>query len=202
MKDTRLPKFFSLATAILAFLAGLTSSLSITSPSLIFGFLLIISFISMMVGLFYVQKTASIYGILGLIFATVYGVFISFNYYLQFVFIHRIKSTPEWFEMTNPDSIFMAIEILGYFFMGMATLCFVPLLNRNKIGNAIKILFIINGILGIGGFFGYALEWDFNILIYGLILWNLILPIAALLLFFYFKKMATDFTDNEIIHIN
>ena len=84
--------------------------------------------------------------------------------------------------------------MLGYFFMGMATLTSIPLITGNKLADGIRLCFLTNGILGIGGLIGYACQWNFELLMGGLFVWNIIMPIAAVLLFFYFKNLPATTT--------
>lgn len=189
MKNLKLATYSSISAAVFLFLAGVTSVLAITVPSLIFGFLVVLTFIIMLACLYHFSEKYKLFGFLGVLFATMYGVFISFNYFLQLAFMGREIPIPELLNITNPDSLFLVIELLGYFFMGLATLFMIPMFENNRWATTIKILFFVNFVLGVGGVLGYALSWPMPILIGGLILWNLIMPIAALLLFFYFKNL-------------
>jgi hypothetical protein len=96
----------------------------------------------------------------------------------------------ELFVMSNPDSMMWVIEILRYFFMGLSTLFAVPVFGSSLLESSIKLIFILNGLLGIGGLIGYAEGLSINILIVGLMFWNVIMPVAALLLIFYFRKFV------------
>jgi hypothetical protein len=177
--------------ALVVLLAGLTSVLNIPIPSLILGFLLVPIFITLMVCLHYNSNNdKKIFSLLGVLFASMYGVLISFNYYLQLTLMQNNSSGLELFAMSNPNSMMWVIEVLGYFFMGLSTLFAVAIFGSTLLEKFIKILFIINGLLGIGGLIGYAIGLSMNILMIGLMSWNIIMPIAALLTFFYFKKQV------------
>jgi len=189
MKNLKLATYSSISAAVFLFLAGITSVLAITIPSLVFGFLVVPSFIIMIACLYHFSEKNKLFGFLGVLFATMYGVFISFNYYLQLAFMGREMPIPELLNITNTDSLFLVIELLGYFFMGLATLFMIPMLQQNRRAKTIKVLFFVNFLLGVGGVLGYALLWSMPILIGGLMLWNIIMPVAALLLFFYFKNL-------------
>jgi len=177
--------------ALLVFIVGLTSVLNIRIPSLISGFLLIPVFIILMVCLHYNnRRDRQIFSMMSVIFACMYGVLISFNYYLQLTLMEKNSTGLELFVMSNPDSMMWVIEILRYFFMGLSTLFAVPVFGSSLLESSIKLIFILNGLLGIGGLIGYAEGLSINILIVGLMFWNVIMPVAALLLIFYFRKFV------------
>ena len=190
MKYLQLAKSSSLTTAILFTIAGLTAMLGIMIPSHIFGFLLAPAYLVMIVCIYHFSPKNKIEGLLSILFSVIYVVLVSFNYSLLFTFHGRGLSIPELLQFTNPDSIFLVIEVLAYYFMGLSTLVLIPVFGNNRLGKNIKILFLLNGILGIGGVMGYALDWNLTILFVGLMLWNIVMPIASLLVFFYFKKLG------------
>ena len=182
-------KISSLTSALLLILAGITSILEITIPSLFFGFLLVPSFICLVAGLAQIHKQFMISGLLSVVFASMYGLCASFNYFSQINF--RLRNIPisQSLEMTNPDSIFWVIEILAYFFMGLATLALIPAFRGTKVGRTIQFLFYINALLGIGGVIGHVYSWNLNVLMVGLMIWNFIMPLAAIMVFFYVRQM-------------
>ncbi len=183
---------FSMITSGLAmfliFLAGLTSVLKITILSLIFGFLLVPIFIILITCLHYnSKKEMKMFSMLGVIFACMYGILISFNYYLQLTLVQKNVSGLELFSMSDPNSMMWVIEVLGYFFMGLSTIFVSIIFGSSFLERSIKLIFIVNGILGIGGIIGYTLGWNLSLMLWGLMLWNIIMPIAAGLLIYYFK---------------
>lgn len=194
MEHYKFAKLSSIAVAVLLFLSGLTSAFGLTIPSLIFGFLLIPTFIIFACYIHYfASEKNKIYGLIGIIFSSMYGVLIAFNYFYQLVDRARNISMAEAFDITDPNSTFLTIELLGYFFMGLATLFLIPIFSNSKLDKSIKLLFLLNAILGVGGIVGYLLEWDMRILIVGLVGWNLIMPIAAILMFYHFKQLEKSF---------
>jgi hypothetical protein len=90
--------------------------------------------------------------------------------------------------MDDPQSIMWVIEVLGYGFMGLATLSAAFIFTNGKLEKVIRWLFIINGVLGIGGMIGYALGWSLNVLLGGLIVWDIIMPLSSLLLAVVFRR--------------
>jgi hypothetical protein len=86
----------------------------------------------------------------------------------------------------------MTIEVLGYFFMGLSTLFIVPIFQSGRLEKSIRWLFVFNGILGIGGAIGFALNLDWRILIGGLILWTIVMPITTALISYWFKTEKSN----------
>jgi hypothetical protein len=193
--QSQLNKYFSMVISglsmLLLFLAGLTSVLKITIPSLTFGFSLVPVFITLTVCLHYTaQDDKKLFSMLGVVFACMYGVFISFNYYLQLTLIQTKAVDLALFDMSNPVSMMWVIEILGYFFMGLSTVFISFIFGTSIVEKLIKAIFLFNGLLGIGGLIGYALRWDLGVMLWGLVLWNIVMPIAGALLIFYFKSYS------------
>ena len=189
MKYIQIAKVLSIICAVLFTGAGLTSALGILIPSHILGFLLAPAFLSLVVCIYWLTDTHKFEALLSILFAVIYVVFVSFNYSLLFSFQGRNLEIPILLQATNVDSIFFVIEILAYHFMGLSTLLLIPIFKNDGLSLSIKWLFLLNAVLGIGGVIGYALSWPFPILLVGLILWNIIMPIASILLYFYFRKL-------------
>lgn len=183
--------------ALFVLIAGLTSILKIRIPSLIFGLLLVPIFITLMSCLHYKgKKDMKLFSMLGVIFSCMYGVLISFNYYLQLTLKESSPSGLELFDMSNPKSMFYVIELLGYFFMGLSTLFAAFVFGTTLLERIIKSLFILNGVLGIGGLIGYVVNLSMNVLMMGLMGWNIIMPVVAILMIFYFKINANTINEN------
>jgi len=171
--------------------SGITATTAMKIPSLVSGIILIPIFILMMACIHeYAPADKKIFSRLGLLFSIGYAVLIGFNYYLQLTLV-RNNLYSDVFAMDDPQSIMWVIEVLGYGFMGLATLSAAFIFTNGKLENVIRWLFIINGILGIGGMIGYALEWSMNILLGGLIVWDIIMPISSLLLAILFRRVLS-----------
>jgi hypothetical protein len=171
--------------------SGITATTAMKIPSLVSGIILIPIFILMMACIHeYAPADKKIFSRLGLLFSIGYSVLISFNYYLQLTLV-RNNLYSDVFAMDDPQSIMWVIEVLGYGFMGLATLSTAFIFTNGKLENVIRWLFIINGVLGIGGMLGYALEWSMNILLGGLIVWDIIMPISSLLLAILFRRVMS-----------
>lgn len=94
----------------------------------------------------------------------------------------------EIFDMRDSRSIMWVIEVLGYGFMGLATLSTAFIFHTGKLEAVIRWLFILNGILGIGGMVGYAIGLSMTILLGGLVVWDFIMPLSSLLLAVLFRR--------------
>ena len=117
-----------------------------------------------------------------------YAVLIGFNYYMELTLVRNNLYT-DAFAMDDPQSIMWVIEVLGYGFMGLATLATAFVFTNGKLENAIRWLFIVNGILGIGGMIGVdALGLSLNILAGGLVIWYIVMPISSVLLAILFRR--------------
>ena len=175
------------STTVLLAIAGLTSVLKIAIPSLIFGFVLVPSFIFLVICIhsYYGDKTHP-YSLAGISFSIMYGVLIGFNYYMQLTLKPKGLSGLDLLSMNNPNSIMWVIEILGYFFMGLSTLAMAPVFGSTAVEKVVKYVFILNGLLGIGGLIGYALNFNLSIMFFGLILWNIVMPIGTGALTYHF----------------
>jgi hypothetical protein len=171
--------------------SGITATTAMKIPSLVSGIILIPIFILMMACIHeYSPADKKIFSRLGLLFSIGYAVLIGFNYFLQLTLV-RNNLYSDVFAMDDPQSIMWVIEVLGYGFMGLATLSAAFSFTNGKLENVIRWLFIINGILGIGGMIGYALEWSMNILLGGLIVWDIIMPLASLLIAILFRRVMS-----------
>jgi hypothetical protein len=169
--------------------SGITASTAMKIPSLVSGFVLIPVFILFMACIHeYSPADKKFFSRLGLLFSTGYATLIGFNYYMQLTLV-RNNVFSDVFAMDDPQSIMFVIEVLGYGFMGLATLSAAFVFTDGKLENAIRWLFILNGILGIGGIIGYALGLSLNILAGGLIVWDIIMPVASLLLANLFRRI-------------
>jgi hypothetical protein len=169
--------------------SGITATTAMKIPSLVSGIILIPIFILLMACIHeFATANRKIFSRLGLLFTIGYAVLIGFNYYMQLTLVQK-NLYSEMFAMDDPQSIMWVIEVLGYGFMGLATLSAAFIFTSGKLQKVIHWLFIINGVLGIGGMIGYALGWSLNLLLGGLIVWDIIMPLSSLLLTVLFRKI-------------
>jgi hypothetical protein len=175
--------------------SGITATTAMKIPSLVSGIILIPIFILLMACIHeFSPADRKFFSRLGLLFTLGYAVLIGFNYYMQLTLVQK-NLFSEVFAMDNPQSIMWVIEVLGYGFMGLATLSAAFIFPNGKLENIIRWLFIINGVLGIGGMIGFALGWSMNILLGGLIVWDIIMPGSSILLAIVFRGiMRTNYS--------
>jgi hypothetical protein len=181
-----------LVTIFLA-ISGITSSASIYLVSNISGFILTSIFLIVITCIYYsAPDDKKILGQIGLSFAIIYATMISMNYFIQLTFVKFGAFNTDIFSITNPQSMMMTIEVLGYFFMGLSTLFIAPIFQSGRLEKLIRWLFVFNGILGIGGAIGFALNLDWRILIGGLIIWTIVMPITTALISYWFKTEKSN----------
>jgi hypothetical protein len=175
--------------AVVVIFSGITATTAVKIPSLVSGILLIPAFILLMACIHeYASADRKFFSRLGMLFSIGYAVLIGFNYYMQLTLVQQ-NLYSEIFAMDDPQSIMWVIEVLGYGFMGLATLSAAFIFTTGKLEHAIRWLFIINGILGVGGMIGYALGWSLNLLLGGLIVWDIIMPLSSVLLAVMFRRI-------------
>ena len=196
-KLTSLGFWSAVIMTIAVIFSGITASTAMKIPSLVSGIILIPVFILLIACIHeYSPADRKFYSRLGLLFTMGYAVLIGFNYYMQLTLVQNNLYT-DVFAMDDPQSIMWVIEVLGYGFMGLATLSTAFVFTNGKLENAIRWLFIVNGILGIGGMIGYALGLSLNILAGGLIVWDIIMPLSSILLAVLFRRVLKI---NNLLH--
>jgi hypothetical protein len=187
-KMTSLGFWSAVIMTIAVIFSGITASTAMKIPSLVSSIILIPVFILLIACIHeYSPADRKFFSRLGLLFTMGYAVLIGFNYYMQLTLVLNNLYT-DVFAMDDPQSIMWVIEVLGYGFMGLATFSTAFVFTNGKLENAIHWLFIVNGILGIGGMIGYALGLSLNILAGGLIVWDIIMPLSSILLAVLFRR--------------
>jgi len=168
--------------------AGITATAALKMPSLISGIITVPAFTVLMACIHdYARTERRLFSRLGMLFAIGYAVLIGFNYFMQLTLVRQNLYTAP-FAMDNPQSVFFVIEVLGYGAMGLATLFAAWVFDSGSLEKAIRWLFVVNGVLGIGGMIGYALGLSTTILYGGLLAWDIIMPISSILLAILFKR--------------
>jgi len=182
--------FWSAAVAtLLVVVAGITATASIQPFATVVGFLLTLSFLVVMACIHsYASEEKKVFSLVGLSFAIIYATLISVNYFIQLTFVQQTTFDVSVFDMTNNQSMMWVIEVLGYFFMGLSTLFAAPVFGSGRVESLIKWLFVANGILGILTPIGYALNLPIQVLLGGLIIWDILMPISTALLACFFKR--------------
>jgi hypothetical protein len=67
------------------------------------------------------------------------------NYFIQLTFVRFGAFNTDILSITDPHSMMMTIEVLGYFFMGLSTLFIAPLFRLGRLEQSIRWLFVFNG---------------------------------------------------------
>ena len=179
----------SIAT-VLVVVAGITATASIQPFATMIGFLLTSSFLVVMVCIHsYASNERKVFSLIGLSFATIYATLISMNYFIQLTYVRQSAFDVSIFDMTNPQSLMWVIEVLGYFFMGLSTLFAAPVFESGKTESLVKWLFAANGILGILTPVAYAMNWPLQILLGGLIVWDIVMPLATASIAYLFWRL-------------
>lgn len=182
----------AIIATLLVTVAGVTATASIQPFATIMGFLLTPTFLVVMACIHcYASESKKVFSLVGLSFAIIYATLISLNYFIQLTFVNQSTFDVSLFSMTNPQSLMWVIEVLGYFFMGLATLFAAPVFGSGRVEKIIKWLFIVNGILGIGALLGYGMNVPLEIMLGGLIVWDIVMPVSTALLAYLFWNART-----------
>ena len=187
----RLLGFWSATVAtLLVAVAGITATASIQPFATVIGFLLTSSFLIVMVSVHcYASDERKVFSLVGLSFAIIYATLISMNYFIQLTFVRQSTFDVSIFDMTNTQSMMWVIEVLGYFFMGLSTLFAAPVFASGRTESLVKWLFAANGVLGILTPVAYVMNWPLRILLGGLILWDIVMPIATASIAYLFWRL-------------
>ena len=179
----------AIVATLLVAVAGITATASIQPFATVIGFLTTLSFIVVMASVHsYASDEKKVFSLVGLSFAVIYATVISVNYFIQLTFVRQGTFDVSVFDMTNMHSMMWVIEVLGYFFMGLATLFTAPIFGSGRIEVIVKWLFVVNGILGILTPVGYVADLPSQILLGGLIVWDIVMPLATAFLAYLFRR--------------
>ena len=185
----RLGFWSAIVATILVAIAGSTATASIQPLATLVGFLLTLSFLVVMACIHsYASDEKKVFSLAGLSFGIVYATLISVNYFIQLTIVRSGAFDLPIFDMTNTDSMMWVIEILGYFFLGLAMLSAAPVFGSSKVERLVKWLFALNGILGILTPLYYTYVFPIEVAFWGLIVWDVLTPIAAASLAYLFKQ--------------
>lgn len=162
--------------------------------SMIPGFLVVLPFLPMMVAIHYSSPLdRKALSMLGVAFAAISVAMLGFQYYSQFTVVRYNLISGEQpalglFVLGNPHSFFWPLECLGYGFMGLSTLFAAFAFSGGPLERWIRILFVANGFLGIGGIVAYPLEVNTVAVLSALTLWCFIFPASTILLAIRFRR--------------
>lgn len=174
----------------------------IQTISFYFGFLLLLGSL-LMISVLYVLNNKDLRSLLAVIFTSIACGLISFNYFTQAAYIPAVVRNYESslapviniFSVTNPISIFWAIEMWGYGFLGLGTLFVAGFFMNQGIEKITKILFWVNGFISMVGALYTSINLEWVLSTAGLIsyaLWNLLYIILAIyFLMTMFRRLKT-----------
>ena len=155
----------------------------IQSVTFYFGFLLMGGSILMIAFIHHQRRDEKT--LLALVFTAIAGGLIFFNYFTEATFMPALVKnyTPDLdpiirvFAVTNPSSLFWAIEMWGYGFLGLGSLLVLHYFSKDGLEGWTRIMFLINGVISIIGAFYTSLDLAWVLTTAGLIsygLWNLL----------------------------
>ena len=127
---------------------------------------------------------AKLWSRLGLCFSIPYAVLVSFNYLMQLTVVAQNPAMYKWLAMEfRPDSMFGAIELLGYSWQCLALLALAPLFAWKGSEAVIRGIFVANAVLALAGVIADIVTADpmHPVIILSLGFWCLTFPVAALL---------------------
>ncbi len=158
------------------------------TPSLFLG----TAFAILMVSIhYYAPEDRKIWSHLGVVFATIYAVLISMNYYVQLTFIrpHLIEGNVESvqiqpFLFVPFDSFLYSVDILGYSFMSLATLFAAFVFTGRGLERTVRWFMIANGLI----LPFLALQIYYNPLIWIAALWAITFPGSTIALALLFRR--------------
>jgi hypothetical protein len=158
------------------------------TPSLFLG----TAFVVLMVCVhYYAPADRKVWSHLGVAFAIMYAVLISVNYYVQLTFVlpRLIEGTVESvrvqpFLFVPFDSFLYSVDILGYSFMSLATLCAAFVFTGVGLERTVRWFMIANGLI----LPFLALQIYYNPLIWIAALWAITFPGSTIALALLFRR--------------
>jgi hypothetical protein len=128
-------------------------------PSLLLGPALVVLMLSIHS---YASQEQKILSLSASAFAVVYAALTGLNYFVQLTVVRQSLVAGQIdglapFIMANPQSVTLAIDTLGYFFLFLACLFAAPVFAGGRLEKAIRWLFLGSGALGLLGILGFAL---------------------------------------------
>ena len=128
-------------------------------PSLLLGPAVIVLMLSIH---YHASQEQKILSLSASAFAVVYAALTGLNYFVQLTVVRQSLVAGQMdglapFIMANPQSVMLAIDTLGYFFLFLACLFAAPVFAGGRLETAIRWLFLGSGALGLLGILGFAL---------------------------------------------
>ncbi len=138
---------------------------------------------------YYAPEEKKVWSHAGIIFATVYTVMVSINYYVQLTLVvpHMLRGDIESirvFLFTPFDSFIYSVDVLGYSFMSLSTLFTAFIFSKNGLEGTARRFLIANGLL----IPFLALQIYYHPLIWPASLWAITFPGATITLARIFRN--------------
>jgi hypothetical protein len=156
--------------------------------SFIASFLMAILFLGIMAVLHSLAPDEKkVLGMLGISFTVVCVTLVSITYYTQLSIVRNSIQSGQVEELArfvyhSPNSFVFAIDILGFFFLGLAALCVAPLLE-----GTLRWLFVAFGIENIVGLLAHTFDKQLVLLFYNLVM-TFTIFLASILLTIHFGR--------------
>ncbi len=117
-----------------------------------------------------------------------YAVLVSFNYLMQLTVVRQNPALYPWLAMAfRPDSMFGAIELLGYGWQSLALLALAPVFADRPF---LKFLLLVNGVLAMGAFAVDIVTGNpvHPVIFLSLGVWCLAFPISTVLMGLWLRR--------------
>jgi hypothetical protein len=121
------------------------------------GFLLLVGFPALQVALHLrARPAAQPFTLLGVVFAAVFAALIAFNYIAQTALVPAAVASGDsaliaLLSMNSPTAICWSIEMFGYGFLGLASLCALPAVPGPGVHRVARGLLLANGLASVAG---------------------------------------------------
>jgi hypothetical protein len=111
---------------------------------------------------FYAPEPKRIFSLAAVLFTVIYAALCSLNYFVQLTAVQQgiLSGDPSAlapFVMANPQSVFLAVDTLGYLFLFVACLLAAPVFEGGQLEKAIRWLWFGTAMLGLAGVLAYAI---------------------------------------------
>jgi hypothetical protein len=164
-----------------------------------FGFALVGAFLALHVAILATARPEGrVPALAALAFAIVFAALISLNYIAQTAVVPAAVRRGDTaliaaLTMANPSSLGWAIEMFGYGFLGLASLCAAPVFGATRVQRAARVLLAANGVASVGSAVATAVDCSWLLTPVGLGLylgWNGLVLAMAVLLMLVFRAGA------------
>lgn len=139
----------------------------------------------------YAPAERKIWGLLGLVFALIYGAILGMNYWIMQAVVSPGLAAGRWegldlFVIGSPNSIAFSLEGFGYFLMGLSMLFAGFVFSGGKLERWIRGLLLVNGIQVLAVVAGMLGIWVVTMI--SLLVWCLSFPVVSILLAVLFRR--------------